>query len=225
MTSHRYLYSLGYDDPNAYVLVDYSWEAIALQGHWCIGCRTLNRALFPQPIDVRVSALPRLCPIGFVYETPIGIIRDDVRQLLSPWLTRFVFGECYNTQGIRIPSHFTFYSKDYVANRMGPGTRYAQCDRCGTIQSQRAGPGKDGGTPSLLSYEVADQPIVQNWYCATFVSEAVVAAIDAPSVHRLKCWRVAVVERPRDGVRFPTDPDDVTGESPPVRDFRRHYRD
>jgi hypothetical protein len=220
MTPVKKLYILYYEDPEAYIIPNTAWMDSVLGDIYCRGCWTLDRSRYPKPVDVFVERFSSRNPIGFVDRVCMGVIRNDLRALLEPWTTKFTFGNCFDDDGRHIATHSTFYSSDYVIKRMGPGSVYWQCNLCGVISSRR------GGSRSyFLSYDVGDLKIMHTRYCSTLVTEEILRQVDLTKVPGLAIGEYPLFDRPIDGVRFPNDREDVQGEPPPIRDFRKKYRD
>lgn len=207
MISDRSLYNLSFADVTAHIVANGTWWMQEMGKTWCKNCRILRREIYPQPVDVCVERIPVRNPIGFVSRAPIGVIRNDLRDALEPWLKGFVFGRCVDDDGAPIATHSTFYSCAYVHERGGPKSVFRLCSQCGVVCSRSFTPPEH-----YLASEVRDEPLVQSVICTTLVSKELRDTLRSKAIVGLRMRKVPVLDRPLDGWQFPNDPTEWGGK-------------
>ncbi|HOV77295.1 MAG TPA: hypothetical protein PLS24_04660 [Sedimentisphaerales bacterium] len=201
------IYELEYRDLTTHIVPNPEWWYSEMGKTWCKNCRTLRRELYPKPIDVCVGMIETGNPIGFVSRAPIGVIRNDLRDVLRPWLRGFVFGRCFERNNVLIATHSTFYSREYVHCRGGPGSIYKLCSQCGAVSTREMLPPE-----CYMVHEIGDKPLVHDILCDTLVSEEVCNVLRAEKIRGLRIQPYPVVDRPSDGWKLPNDPPDWSGK-------------
>ena len=207
----RNMYQLYYSDIAASIHPDVEWwKSEYNKTHWCSKCNLLRREYYPKSIDVKLNqATLEQTPIGSLSRAPIGVIRNDLRSVLEPWLGRFAFGRCFDSQDELIANYSTFYCHGFVLDRFGPGSRFRQCNHCGQVSTWETVRPR-----YFLEYSIGEVEVVQDNFCSTFVSERVAAILREQNIKRLKISPVPVYSRPIDGFKLPSDPPDVEGQLP-----------
>lgn len=180
--------------------------------YWCRHCSTLDRRHFPTAIDVTIErAAAKRSSITIMSRLSIGLIRQDVRSRLEPWLGEFVFGKCFDYNGYLIHSHSTFYCAPVARVRAGPGSSYRACSACGTIWRNQL-----VGSRYLVQSDIGSRRVVQDLVCSTYVTRDVVDAAGLDQMRDVELVRFPVLETPIDGVLLPGDPPGTPAEPPEV---------
>lgn len=199
-----YAYELGDKDPACYVLPCPDWVSEVWRRVFCSECQSLVRARFPEPVEARVLQLPSTDPVDAIFGPACGIIRDDVCALLGPYLDGFVFGPIDWCDGSQVERYQTFYSREYVIYRAGPGTEYAPCRECGTLLRVA---NTVSGKLYLLESDLAGRDLVHTDGCTTIISSRVAALIaDAAKLLGIHMHPVPLLSEPIDGAKLPPAP-------------------
>ncbi len=182
------------------------------EGLLCTVCERIAPGWFPKPIDVeylRFESYHLLEPS----QTNIALIDRRVLERLRPYLPPVAVGRALDGAGAVIETHATIYPMTFstrlddpppvVTLRDEPPHREIMpCIECGTIRVARG----SAEPPYLLSYEIADRPIVFDRTGCVYMSEDVAMSIDLSDLKPLGLQEIEVADEPRDGLRFPTDP-------------------
>lgn len=155
-----------------YVYTPRDWVLAHRGVEFCEYCGKVRRELYPRSIDTAI-AHPELLPTaGTTDNLRLGVMHIELRRLLQPWMSHFVFGRCLTIDGHVILTHVTFYSARYVVLQTTPDLYY-DCERCGVRV------GHWGDLPIRLAKEQLDgRQVVEDAVNGLYVSERLVQSID-----------------------------------------------
>lgn len=81
-------------DEEAYTLPDKDWFRAARGTVVCENCFRLRSSVHPRPVDIVLSSIAEEAPYHAVFNGGVGVIRNDLLDLLQPHMQDYVLGEC-----------------------------------------------------------------------------------------------------------------------------------
>jgi hypothetical protein len=199
-----FLHATSNDGPDA----DLDWVRRSEGKLFCKHCRTINRALYPQPIDVQLRSKP---PTTWTYCSPfrVGITlyrRDFVEAIAKELTSGFVCGRCFLPDGAVLANYVTLYSQKHVLMRGDKQTRTEVCPLCSSVWSDLVIVFR--GRPAyLLRHELDDARLFQGTSGDVFMRHSLTTEIDWSRFRDIRLRRIEVRDTPLDGRRLPGDPD------------------
>lgn len=190
-----------YEDIQVHILPQPEWFRTELARAVCRRCRGFRRDAYPRPIDAHTTGIPLEYPIGVVSRVPVGIIRKDLESFLAPWPKDFAFGRCYGKHDEPILTHSTFYSRDFLSDRFGPGTQYECCPECGLTRTHDPRPPRYSAHTPILDRELLHDSISETW-----VSERLYRMLESKCIERMMFFHLPVFDRPIDEERLAGHP-------------------
>jgi hypothetical protein len=168
-------------------------------------CRKCGRILpswYPRRIDIRLKQYPTKSPIDGVWWTGVRLIDIALARDLKPFMTKFAFGHCSDSDGGEIANYRTFYMPPWISLRGEKYADYLTCPSCQAVwldyRHQRR--------LFLLRRDFEEYHIRQDGV-TTYVSELVASIIVEQWFRKAKLIRIPLVDKPPDGERLPGDSD------------------
>jgi hypothetical protein len=152
-------YILGDNRSDWFILAQKEWAQTNRDTVYCGTCATVNRDLYPQPIDVILSHMPRNVCASFVFRVGIGVIRSDLLELLSPFLKDFAVGKCLKPNGGEYRLWSTYYHHSYLKLHTKSDKNDQKCPVCGTIRTRGA-----AGDLYIHTQDVDSRRVMQGQY-------------------------------------------------------------
>jgi len=178
-------------------------------GRLCFTClqpRNINAWVDGERLHGGVDLLrPAVCGNCFGSPAISRRLLDELDRISG--LQEFVIGRVCQPYSGELKSFATIVPWKPVRSRTGPAYHLMKCPECGWVQTF-----EEDRTKYLLAHDVADRPVVIDQDGTMYVSPAVFSQIDPKVLGKKFVPRaVPVLERPRDGLRFPGDPSDWDG--------------
>lgn len=188
------------------VTIDRSWmDEMVASNVLCSLCHRMLAGWFPKPFDVRFARPIQSFNILEPYVTGIALIE---RRLLDGLLSlapscNWAVGRALNQAGEEIASHATLYTSPVIRVRRGPPFEIRVCPECGTVRTRERSKHEQ---PYLVSYDIADRPIVMDKIGAVFVRSDISGEIDPDTIRPFYLKEIPVRDRPVDGLGYHDDP-------------------
>lgn len=186
---------------------DSVWVSRSAGTLFCKYCRSVNRSLYPRPLDVVLLAdPPRTWTIGEPFRVGISIYRADFAEIIRKAVPRFVAGRCLLPNGQVIRDYVTLYSDKAVLMRGDRETTTKVCKLCGSVWSDLVmiNPGRPA---YLLRHQLTGDLFYQGESSPDFMEDELVGCIDWHRFPDLEVLDVDTLDIPLDDRRLPGDPD------------------
>lgn len=174
---------------------------------YCRECRTMNRRLYPKPIDVVLQCVPpRTWSEGILFRVAIPVFRSDFAKLIVNECPRMVIGTCRLTNGQIVKDYVTMYREKWVLMRGDRATKTRVCHVCGSVWTDlvMVFPGRPA---YLLRHQLSDESVYQDCSGSLLLQDNLVRRIDWSRFPDMRLQQVSVRDTPLDGKQLPGDPD------------------
>jgi hypothetical protein len=191
------------DGPDA----DLDWVRQSVGKLFCEHCRTVNRKLYPQPIDVVLRQIPpRTWTSGGCFRVGIPIYRADFAAIVQREVPEFIAGRCLLPDSSVVEDYVTLYSPTWLLMRGDEQTTTRVCQLCGSVWTDlvMVFPGRPA---YLLRHQLTGASIYQGRSGPLFMVKELVDTIDWRQFSDMRRQRVDIRDTPLDGRRLPGDPD------------------
>jgi hypothetical protein len=165
----------------------------------CSYCGKINRALYPDPINIGLTEVPD-GTLTHVWYIGIRVFRRDFIRRLEPHMTDYVLGKCYDENESLIRSYVTCYMQKYIVVRGQKGSDYELCPECNAVRSS-------GTAPHYvpLSY-VKDGLVFMDSSCNIYIDYELCRKLKLDDIRDVEFDTIPVQERVVDGQHLPIDP-------------------
>lgn len=184
------------------VHADKSWLERAKGTVLCPECSHIDRSGYPKPVDVYLRSLARgEVTSGSLPFAGVKVFRKDFIDHISQYLSEFIVGRCFWSDGTVIDDHVTCYSDSYLVVRGNTKSKYYVCSTCGIILSQL------GRSPTYVLRRHLGNPLVyQNGFGGFLLDEEFALGIDWSPWPDVCLDAVGIRDTPIDGQILPGDP-------------------
>lgn len=182
------------------------WLAGVLGNVVCRECRSLNRKLFPYPVDAVLLHPPRTHPThGGLFRAGVPVYRVDFVHELRDYLGDHVVGKCVDENGEDINEYVTMYTRTCVLMRGDSKTTYKVCNWCGSVWTDlvMVFPGRPA---YLLRHQLTRMMVYQDHDGIIFAEDEIVNRIDWRRFPDIRPAQIEVRDTPLDGRCLPEDP-------------------
>jgi len=123
-------------DPPELVYPSEMWMNAGRTEMLCRICHSINRSLYPKPLDIVLEGPPEEgLPCVPVETTGVKIWHQAFLDQIRNYMGHFVFGQCVLSDGTTVSDYATCYCRKSVLIRGNRQSRYRKCQSCGSIQS------------------------------------------------------------------------------------------
>jgi hypothetical protein len=193
----RLIYKLLPKDRGAHVLGLRDWKERSLGVDFCRTCKRVDRRRYPEPVDAHILEIPKGTSASNVSFRSIGIIRADLRNQLSRYMQRFVFGRCFDANGARLGDYSTHYTDSFILIRGSRDSKYYPCAECGSVGSLWEEPAY------VVRSELGAGPVYNDDGCTLYVSEELVTCVDWSRFADIELFPFEIRNEAIDGREFP----------------------
>lgn len=187
---------------------DPKWiQRLVAENILCSVCQRLLHGWFPTPMDVQYGRPIGRANIHESCATGIALIDRRLLERLLPWLDLpgWAVGRAIDKDGNEVPTHLTCYADDVVEVRGSVPRSIRVCVECGTVRAHNP------DEHYLMSYNVGDRAVVMDRIGTIYVREDVARVLELSDLKPMYLTPTEVLDAPKDGLRFPSDPPRVRG--------------
>src|SRR5437764_347592 len=111
------------DPADWWVTTDMAWVRENTGTLLCPKCFWLLPSVYPRPVDIRLSQLPKWRTADCAWHSKIGVMRHDLYEQLKGHMEHFAVGRCLTPAGEEIPTHISCH-RPMIPLRGGPESQY-----------------------------------------------------------------------------------------------------
>ena len=166
-----------------------------------VDCYRLDRSIFPNPIDIVIKKTPKQNLICSGVAFSLGrIFHLDFIEQIKPYMEGFVFGACYLPDKTLVKDYVTCYSKDFIVVRGAYGSKYIQCQACGSVVGHPAKEPK-----YVLNDCLRGRKVFQNAIQLLYIDEDLAMKLDFSPWVKTELEPIPICDKPVDRRRLLCD--------------------
>lgn len=165
----------------------------------CKYCGTVNRKLFPEPVDIVLTEVPK-GSLMHVWYIGIRVFRRNFIARLEPYMKDYVLGKCYDEKEKLIKDYVTCYMRKYLVLRGQQGSNYEVCPECNTVRGIGIAP------HYVPRFYVNNGVVFMDSSCHIYVDHELCLKLHLDKIKDIEFDAIPVVEGVVDGQHLPIDP-------------------